>query len=99
MLVTLKKMEYTFSEIVEGKKAIIIFDELGYARIRGSELQRLGVPREVLGDDLTFSFHLFRSEYEPVQREFQDCSESNVGEGWEGFYEQAPIKKSKFRNR
>ena len=96
MLAIMKETAYTFSDHIVGKKVILFIDEDGIARIRGSEAIRHGCnPNTVFAD---FAYHIQPHEYEVVKPKLQNCSDSNVGKGWEGFYEQKPIKKSKFRN-
>lgn len=98
MRVIIKSNIYELSNL-EGK--ILIATECLHSsvQIRTSELLRVGVPREELNEeDLTERWLFLPDEYEIVKPEFENCSDSNVGKGWEGFYEQKPIKKSKFRN-
>lgn len=84
---------------LEGKVLIATECLHSSVQIRSSELLRVGVPREELEeDDLAERWVFLPSEYEVVKPEFINCSDSNVGKGWEGFYDQKPIKKSKFRN-
>lgn len=96
MLAIMKETSYTFSDCVEGKKVILFIDEFGIARLRGSEVIRHGSSPNAV--DAAFAYHIKPNEYEVVKPKLQNCSDSNVGKGWEGFYEQKPIKKSKFRN-
>lgn len=66
--------------------------------IRGSELIR--TIKDYSGNriDPRFLYAFLHTEVEEVQSTMVNCSDSNVGKGWGGFYDQAPIRKSKFRN-
>lgn len=66
--------------------------------IRGSELIR--AIKDYSGNriDPRFLYAFLHTEVEEVQSIMVNCSDSNVGKGWGGFYDQAPIRKSKFRN-
>lgn len=94
MLAIMKKCGYTFSEAIEGRKAILVVGQDGFVTIRGSEVMRLGGSGVYPNSMYILNAH----EYTPVQPKLQNCSNSNVGKGWEGYYDQKPIRKSKFRN-
>lgn len=82
-----------------GKVVFATTQLINCVSVRSSELLRVGVPKDAIDDDdMSESWLFLPNEFEYVEPKLQNCSDSNVGEGWEGFYDQAPIKKSKFRN-
>lgn len=100
MRVIIKDSSYFNTDSIVGKK-VIATPAHGHSKkyigffVRGSELMRVGIEGAVTGD---FPYFFEEECVEIVQPTMVNCSDSNVGEGWEGFYEQAPIRKSKFRN-
>lgn len=99
MRVTLNaKNVYAFDYPTDNPKVIAEEFTNGRVLVKTSELLRIGIPMFEIGERADTVWVFERDEYEIVQTEFINCSDSNVGKGWEGFYDQKPIKKSKFRN-
>jgi hypothetical protein len=98
MLVKLLKSGYSFDENIHGQKVIAGTWCDGYY-VTCSELHRVGIIDDdyLLGvysdDPLYFS----GEDVTVIESKLENCTDYNAGKGWEGFYEQAPVIKSKFR--
>jgi hypothetical protein len=97
MRITLGKNNFSFSESVEGKVVIARIDEGGLARVRAAELLRVGGTLTLKYWDASEFVCFTEDEYTVVKPKFINCTEIGVGKGWEGFYDQAPVKRSSFR--
>lgn len=103
MFVKILKMDYSF-EGFEGKKVIASASDNGVGyEIRIAELYRVST-NDPYGLKFLYPINadwkLYFSEdcVELIEPALINCSNNNVGKGWSGFYDQAPIRKSKFRN-
>lgn len=102
MLVILKGSPYTF-EGLEGKKVIAKPSLHGGCQVTIAELYRVcsndPYSRDSVGLPIhaELTLHFPKEFFELVQPTMKNCSDSNVGKGWDGFYNQHPIKRSKFR--
>ena len=98
MLVNLHKSDYSFNELINGQRVIATACHLGYD-VSYSELNRVGIINQdylqVVDSDDTLYFS--SREVTVIQPKLENCTDYNAGKGWEGFYEQAPVIKSKFR--
>lgn len=107
MFVRLKKCGYSFDENITGQKVIArSHGESGGVTVQISELMRVGIVDSSYlkssqcnfgAEDASDSRFFFDGEFEIIPPTMLNCSDSNVGMGWGGFYEQEPIKRSKFR--
>jgi hypothetical protein len=97
MRITLRKNSFSFSESVEGKVVIATVSETGLARVRAAELLRVGATLKLTLWDASEFVCFTEDEYTVVKPKLINCTEIGVGKGWEGFYDQAPVKRSSFR--
>jgi hypothetical protein len=97
MRITLRKNSFSFSESVEGKVVIATVSVYGYARVRAAELLRVGATKVLNAFDASEFVCFTEDEFTPVKPKLINCTEIGVGKGWEGFYDQAPVKRSSFR--
>ena len=97
MRVILGHTNYSFHESIVGKK--VIARKLGdkFVEVRVSELLRVGATLDLSFWDADEFISFSLSDFEFALKPTGNCTENNVGEGWEGWYEQAPVRKSKFR--
>lgn len=102
MLVILKGSPYTF-EGLEGKKVIARPSLHGGCQVSIAELYRVCSNDPYARDSYNVNIsanlclHLPKEFFELVPPTMVNCSDSNVGKGWDGFYEQKSVKRSKFR--
>lgn len=96
MRVIIKKHLFDFPNLV-GKKVIATEFADGKILVKTSELLRVGVPMEEMETLANEVWAFEHYEYEVVKPKFQNCSDSNVGKGWGGFYDQKPVRRSKFK--
>jgi hypothetical protein len=99
MRITRGESNFSFAESVKGKVVIARVDEDkgGAAGVRVAELLRVGstMSLDFWNADEFIYFH--KGQYTPVKPKLINCTEIGVGKGWEGFYDQAPVKRSSFR--
>lgn len=99
-MIILKENTYGWKEVV-GKKVVPAKQELSYHgdlcgfSVRGSELIRCG--QDPFDIDPQFLYFFEPNEFELIEPKLQNCTDLSIGKGWEGYYEQKPIKKSNFR--
>jgi hypothetical protein len=98
MLVNLHKSDYSFNELINGQRVIATACHLGYD-VSYSELHRVGIIDDDYLQDVDSDDALYFSSQEVtvIQSKLENCTDYNAGKGWEGFYDQAPVIKSKFR--
>jgi hypothetical protein len=103
MLVNLHKSDYSFNEFINGQRVIAKPSWSGLSNggydVTHSELHRVGIITDdylkVVRSDDTLYFS--SQEVTVIQPKLENCTDYNAGKGWEGFYDQAPVIKSKFR--
>jgi len=103
MLVKLLKSGYSFDEFINGQRVIAKPSWSGLSNggydVTYSELHRVGIIADDYLKGVRSDGILYFSgeDVTVIESKLENCTGYNVGKGWEGFYDQAPVIKSKFR--
>lgn len=97
MRVILGDTGYSFHESIKGKRVIATRLSKGLIDVRVAELNRVGANLDLSFWKADESISFTSEEYTVITPTSENYTDKNLGEGWEGWYEQAPVRKSKFR--
>lgn len=87
MRIKLGRTHFSFEDNIYGKTVIASIREDGVASVRVAELNRVGGDINLLWWKANEEIYFLPSEYEIISQKNINCSDSNVGKGWEGYYD------------
>jgi len=97
MIVILERSNFSFNKSLIGKRVVATKHGDSGISVRVAELVRVGVKISLSSWAANDRIYFTSEDYHVVSPRFVNCSDLSVGKGWEGWYDQKPVRKSSFR--